>query len=194
MGGYFALAFALAAPERVGKLVLLGEPAGSSPEPSTFHRLVGTRGINTALYSTVLRPPKDGAGVRKGMARAKLVANVDRVPEPLLEALAAGASLPGAVVSWITMVERVADPPGSGLFASKFKGTFALRPELAKLEVPTLFLWGDKDPFGAPSVGVETAALMPQARVQVVTDAGHLPWLDQPDFCGQQVAAFLSTT
>ncbi len=38
MGGLWALQFALAKPERVTKLVLLGDPAGSSPVPTNRRR------------------------------------------------------------------------------------------------------------------------------------------------------------
>lgn len=191
MGGYWAMAFALAHPERVSKLVLLGEPAGSAEKPSRFHHLVGTRGINTFLYSTALRPPGDAAALRKSMARAALVAHPDRVSESLLECLAQGARLPGAVVSWITMVERAFDPPATGIFSSRTTCTYALRPDLSKLTAKTLFLWGDHDPFGSPSLGSEMAAMMPNAAVVTVSDAGHLPWLDQPDFCAERITAFL---
>jgi pimeloyl-ACP methyl ester carboxylesterase len=192
MGGFFALAFAIAEPARVSKLVLLGEPAGSGVIPSRFHRMVGTRMLNTLLYSTVMRPPTDAAGMRKGLARAGLVADPGRVSEALLECLAAGARLPGAVVSWITMVERVFAPAGVGVFATRTTATWALRPELRRITAPTLFLWGDKDPLGTPDVGRELSALMPRARVEVVPDAGHLPWLDQPDFCAKQIVSFLA--
>ncbi len=191
MGGFFAMAFALAHPGRVAKLALLGEPAGSSQVSSLFHRLVGTRGLNTLLYSTVLRPPRDAAAARAGMARAKLVAASGRVSEALLDCLAEGARLPGAVVSWITMVERASDRPSAAIFGGRSAVTYALRPELAKLTAPTLFLWGDKDPFGSPELGREMAGMMPRAKVIEVKDAGHLPWLDQPDFCAEQVGTFL---
>jgi pimeloyl-ACP methyl ester carboxylesterase len=105
--------------------------------------------------------------------------------------MAEGARLPGAVVSWITMAERAFYPPAMGIFSSRTTATYALRPELSKLRAPTLFLWGDHDPFGTPSLGREMAAMMPDARVVEVSDAGHLPWLDQPDFCAEQTAAFL---
>ena len=63
--------------------------------------------------------------------------------------------------------------------------TYALRPELAQLRPPTLFLWGDKDTFGPPALGMELAALAPNARCVVVQDAGHLPFWDQPELCAQ---------
>src|SRR5260370_42004843 len=42
MGGFWALAFALARPERVSKLVFLGEVAGSSPPQPPFAALPST--------------------------------------------------------------------------------------------------------------------------------------------------------
>jgi len=54
MGGFFAMDFAMEYPEMVCKLVLLGEPAGADGDPRPFHRLVGTRGLNTVLYATAL--------------------------------------------------------------------------------------------------------------------------------------------
>jgi pimeloyl-ACP methyl ester carboxylesterase len=191
MGGYFALAFALAHPERVSKLVLLGEPAGSAPRPSMFHRLVGTRGVNTLLYSTVLAPGGDAASARKGLVRGKLVSNIDRLSEELLACMAAGAVLPGAVESWMTMVESAFSPSGMGIVFSESQLTWALRPELGRLKSPTLLLWGDKDPFGAPAFGEEMAKLMPHAVCEVIPNAGHLPWLDEPDLCARRTAAFL---
>jgi hypothetical protein len=40
-------------------------------------------------------------------------------------------------------------------------------------------------------LGEEMAKLMPKAQCQVLSDAGHLPWLDQPEECNRLVAKFL---
>ncbi len=194
MGGFFAMAFAMAYPERVSKLVLLGEPAGAAAylgRPFRFHRLVGTRGLNSLLYATVLRPPRDGAGARTGLTRSRLVADPSRVSDTLLECFAAGGQLPGAVRSWTTMLERVFVPPGMGLFATSMTLTHALLPDLDTLTAPTLFLWGDKDPLATPDDGRRLVERMPHARLDVVRDASHLVWLDQPQVCGDAVAEFL---
>ena len=192
MGGYFALAFAIAHPERVSRFVLLGEPAGSSERAPLFHRLVGTRGLNTVLYATALRPPRDAAGLRRAWGRARLVADADRVPEDLAACLAAGARLPGATRSWTTMVERVFVPPGRGLFARELRATRALGSELEGIICPVVLLWGSHDPLGAPDVGRALAERMPDARVIEVPDAGHLPWIDQPDICAEAVRGVLA--
>ena len=195
MGGFFAMAFALAHPERVSKLVLLGEPAGTSGDlgrPWRFHRLVGTRGLNTLLYATLLRPPTTVAGARAGLVRSRLVADPGRIADSLLDCFVAAGRLPGATRSWTTMVEQAFAPRGMGLFARRMTVTHALLPELHALTVPTLFVWGDRDPLGTPDDGRVLADRMPDARLQVVTDASHLVWLDQPEACAEAVTQFLA--
>jgi pimeloyl-ACP methyl ester carboxylesterase len=195
MGGYFAMAFALAHPERVSKLVLLGEPANTAGVLGSrfrYHRLVGTRGLNALLYATVLRPPKGAAGARAALARGRLLADPGRAPDAVLEVLAAGAGMPGASRSFRTMVERIFVPAGMGIFARGSLGTHALKPELDRLVTPTLFLWGDRDPLGTPQDGQGLVDLMPHARLQVIQDAGHVPWLEWPDVCAEAVTSFLA--
>jgi 3-oxoadipate enol-lactonase len=73
-----------------------------------------------------------------------------------------------------------------------------LRPELllgdemARLSVPTLFVWGDADAFAPPSIGQELAARMPDAHFEVVPDAGHLPWVDRPDIVAASINGLLA--
>jgi pimeloyl-ACP methyl ester carboxylesterase len=191
MGGFFAMSLAIAHPDRVSRLVLLGEPAGADGHPRLFHRLVGTRGLNALLYATALRPPADATGARRGLAKAGLVADPSRVSDTLLSCFSAAAQLPGAVRSWRTMVERAFVPPGWGLFAKRTAATHSLMPDLHRLTAPTLFLWGDKDPLGTPDAGRALAEQMPNAQVRVVADASHLVWLDQPESCAQAMTAFL---
>ncbi len=62
-----------------------------------------------------------------------------------------------------------------------------MRDDLAKLPVPTLFLWGDKDVFAPPSSGQDMAARMRNARIEVIPDAGHLPHLDRPDTVARHI-------
>lgn len=183
MGGYWALVFALAHAERVRRLVLVGEPAASAARPAFMRRLLGIPGINSLLYATVLRPSAES--IRQSYRRM-LVAHVERVSREMLECSYAAAVLPGAQLAWLSMLERVTTLWGPSEL------TYALRPELAHLAVPTLFVWGDRDTFGPPSLGEEMSRIMPNARAEVVVDAGHLVWLDQPERCARLVTEFLA--
>lgn len=172
IGGYWALSFALAAPERVSKVVLLGEPAGSSPPPPPR---VSPR-----------KPPAGDPSIEATRARYRvLMATPNRAPEEIIEADYAASKLPGASLAWNTMLDEVARTTASL--------TYALRPELRNLKPPTLFIWGDRDVQGPPSLGQEMADIAPNARCEVLPETGHLPWLDQPDRCRKLVLDFLGS-
>ena len=61
--------------------------------------------------------------------------------------------------------------------------------ELRAFEVPVLFVMGDADIYGPPSVVERAAALMPGARVEVMP-GGHAPFLDDPERCARLIRAW----
>ena len=63
--------------------------------------------------------------------------------------------------------------------------------ELGSIASPTYFLWGERDPFGGPSIGRAMAGRMPDARLEVVPDGGHLPWIDDPVHASRTLARHL---
>lgn len=182
MGGYWALLYALAHPERVERLALVGEPAGSSRRPSLRHRLISIPRLNRLLFATALKPRRERARQHLQM----LVAHPERLSEAFLDMTYAGAVLPGAERAWLSMMECVAPM----LRAPKL--TYALKPELSRLRCPTLFIWGERD-FCSPSWGKALCGQIPQARIEVLPDAGHLAWLDAPQQVADMLYAFLST-
>jgi pimeloyl-ACP methyl ester carboxylesterase len=66
-----------------------------------------------------------------------------------------------------------------------------VRDELAGLDVPSLFLWGESDAFAPPESGEEIAARMPNARFERLPDTGHLPHVEQPETVAAAIAGFL---
>ena len=144
---------------------------------------------NSALFVTVLKPGPNAT--RNGFAKM-LVADIQRVPSDYLECMTAGAMIPGAVQSWITLVESVYRPPGAGLFSGSSTLTYALRPELPNLATPTLLLWGERDAMGPPSLGHEMAGLIKNGKCEAIPDAGHVTWLDKLDQCSERIEAFLA--
>ncbi len=182
MGGYWALLFALAYPERVERLALVGEPAGSTPRPAFRLRLLGLPGLNRLLYATVLKPHRR----RTRQQLQMLVAHPERVSEAFLDMTYAAAVLPGAQLGWLSMIERVL-PVGRTPNL-----TYALRPELPQISCPILFIWGERD-FCPPHWGKELSDLIPQARLEILPDAGHLAWLDSPQHVANLLHVFLAT-
>lgn len=55
-----------------------------------------------------------------------------------------------------------------------------LRPDLPKIRVPTLIVQGGRDAGRTPAVGAAMAALIPDARLEVMGGVGHTPMLEDP--------------
>jgi pimeloyl-ACP methyl ester carboxylesterase len=62
---------------------------------------------------------------------------------------------------------------------------------LGELTQPALVIWGERDPWLAPSLADAYAARLPNATLIRVPDAGHWPWLDQPALL-DQLQAFVT--
>jgi pimeloyl-ACP methyl ester carboxylesterase len=61
---------------------------------------------------------------------------------------------------------------------------------LAALTMPTLVVWGERDPWWGAEVLEAYSSRLPNARVERVAGAGHWPWLDDPGVV-DLVASFL---
>jgi 2-hydroxy-6-oxonona-2,4-dienedioate hydrolase len=114
-----------------------------------------------------------------------LVAHPETVPLEFIELDIATEALPDAGRNAYGLLRAI--------------GTFrGLRPELsmddamAQIAAPTLFAWGDADRFAPPSTGQAIAAAMPDARVEVLPDTGHLPHLERPEIVAAIVNRFLA--
>ncbi len=62
--------------------------------------------------------------------------------------------------------------------------------ELERLTAPALVIWGERDPWLRAEFGRAYAGRLPNAGFELVAEAGHWPWLEQPDLV-DQIAEFL---
>lgn len=68
----------------------------------------------------------------------------------------------------------------------------AMASALQSLRVPTLLMWGRRDPWwGEEVLKAYAQNLPPHARIERVDEAGHWPWLDDPAVV-DSVASFLA--
>jgi 3-oxoadipate enol-lactonase len=56
-----------------------------------------------------------------------------------------------------------------------------LRPELAKVKLPVLVLVGEQDEATPPPMSRELAALLPDARLKIISGCAHVPQLQAPE-------------
>ena len=179
VGGYWALAYALAHPDRVDRLILIGEPAGSTPSLDPKVRILGTPIVNRLIFATIGRPTRDPKALRG------LMADPARASGDVMECFFAAATIPGAQLAWRTMLELI-----TGLRKPNTL-TYALMPELPTLVCPVLFAWGEQD-MAPVAAGRELSRQLKGARFEVVRDAGLIGWLDQPEAVGKLVTDFMS--
>ena len=177
MGGYFALAFALAYPERVHKVAIIGAAPLINDAMPIPHRLLSVPGLNRWLWSRIsARRTPPGA----------LYAQPQKLRPEVSLCARAGAGLPGAVESWLTMIEEIGSLMG-------FNRRFNIKEELPSLRVPTLFIQGDRDGFGTVASVQSVQSNMSDARIEIIRNAGHLPWYDEPESCTRALVDFLSS-
>ncbi len=63
---------------------------------------------------------------------------------------------------------------------------------LAELSVPSLVIWGELDPWLGPELGRRYAELLRGARLELIADAGHWPWLEDSSVI-EIASAFMQT-
>jgi pimeloyl-ACP methyl ester carboxylesterase len=66
-----------------------------------------------------------------------------------------------------------------------------LREMLPDVAVPTLLIWGDQDVRSPLSVARQFEEAIPDARLVVIPDCGHVSNLQQPDRFNEAVRDFL---
>jgi 3-oxoadipate enol-lactonase len=67
-----------------------------------------------------------------------------------------------------------------------------LRPELSKVKMPVLVLVGEHDEATPPPMSHELAALLPNARLKILSGCAHVPQLQEPQAFLDAIADFLT--
>jgi len=180
-GGHLALRSAAAEPGRFRRMVQMACPALSQGErlPS-FLKLISF--APTRLLLNVL-PPNGRANrsIMRQLGHGKSL-DTDRISEGFFD--------------WYLALQRHTDTNRND--GAMIASVMRARPQLelsdellARVAVPTHFLWGEDDTFGDAEVARHYVAQMPHASVSMVAEAGHLPWLDDPEGISSEVVAFL---
>jgi pimeloyl-ACP methyl ester carboxylesterase len=82
-------------------------------------------------------------------------------------------------------------------FATRIVAKGAVNPDLqsstwlTELAIPASYIIGNRDPFGTVE-GIKGLAATINAPVTVIPDAGHLPWLDEPELTTRAIHTSLT--
>jgi pimeloyl-ACP methyl ester carboxylesterase len=66
-----------------------------------------------------------------------------------------------------------------------------LKHRLHSISVPTLLIWGERDGIVTTDYGAAYSRLIPGATIAVISEAGHLPHIEQPTAFMKELAKFL---
>jgi pimeloyl-ACP methyl ester carboxylesterase len=183
LGGGIAMQFAYQFAQRVERLALVSS-GGLGREVSLLLRAAALPGAGRVLPLIAAPWLLDaGAATARALGRVGLRAGSD------LSGMAQGIASLGSVearAAFVATVQSVIDPGGQRVNASD-------RLYLAA-EVPTLIVWGERDPMIPVAHAHAAHAAMPGSRLELFEDAGHFPFHDDPERFAAVLADFVATT
>lgn len=164
MGGFIATAFAIRHPERVDKLALLA----TAPYRTTRSDF----GVGVFITRDGEPLEWDEEGVKRAVAL--LIPERDSV--------------------WLRMemartIPQMNDPDQARRTFAAFEGV-DLRPDLPRIQAPTLVLHGTRDNVVQPEVGRRLAAAIPGARFETLDGLGHMLMVTGARAVNERLAGF----
>lgn len=186
-GGFFAFRGAAAAPDRVEKLIeyswLIGAPNESVPFAA---RLGGIPGMQAMMARFPMSRSMVRTALRQfGLGRAIDSGAFDDLMLDWAHALLAHTD---------TMANDARSTPQVIRPIKGFDDAVLLGDDLlARLTMPVLLVWGECDPNGGADVARRFAPKLPDAKLVVVPDAEHAPWIDDLDTCVAATRDFLAS-
>ena len=172
MGGHSAVAFALANPTRVGKLVLMG---GGTGGPSQFVPM-----------------PTEGIKLLQGLYREPTIENLKKMMNVFVFD---ASSLTDALFQ-----ARLDNMLARRDHLENFVKSLAANPKqfpdqgarLGEISAPTLVIWGRDDRFVPMDVGLRLIWGMPNAELHIFNRCGHWAQWEHADKFNRMVLDFLS--
>jgi pimeloyl-ACP methyl ester carboxylesterase len=167
LGGGIAMQFAYQFPERTERLVLVSS-GGLGREVNLLLRAAALPGAELVL--PLLAPRWLGGVVRgAGWAGARLGLRARRDVEEIVRGFVS-LSDASARAAFIHTVRAVIDP-----FGQRVSGRDRL---YLAAHLPTLLVWGERDPVIPVAHGRAAHSAMPGSRLEVFDASGHFPHMD----------------
>jgi pimeloyl-ACP methyl ester carboxylesterase len=177
MGGFIGAEIAIRFGTWVDRLVLVSAAGLSIEHQRSLFQLARVTGRVTAIGAAWIASKSDAVARRSRTRRALfsiVAAHPDRLPAPLVAEQLRGSGKPGFVGAMDALT------------------SYPIRDRLASIAAPTLVVWGAKDPLVPVRDAWEFGRLIPDARVVVYEDTGHVAMLERPAAFNALVAEFVA--
>jgi len=180
-GGAAALRLAMDRPDKVDRLILMG-PGGVGTT-----RGLPTKGLNQLLsYYRGEGPTREKI---ETFIRDFLVYDGAAVPDDLIELRYQASIQPDVVAN-----PPLRRPSGPTALRTLLRMDFTRDKRLAKVQAPTLVIWGAADKVNRPSGGRTLAATMPNCDLHLAAKTGHWVQWERPELFNSLAITFLGAS
>lgn len=183
MGAFFGFRAAMTSPERVTKLVSYSWAMGS---PMAKVPMMMRLGSPRPMKAMMNRLPIGATALRSMLKQVGMKRAIET------------GSFDDDMLAWMLTLLKHTDTLRSETDNNTFVSLRGANPdylftddELRRVDMPVLLLWGDEDTNAGEREARAFAARLPNATLGIVREAGHAPWIDEPDFCATQTREFL---
>jgi pimeloyl-ACP methyl ester carboxylesterase len=185
LAGMYALWHAAARPGRIGSLMAVGDPAVALPGVKVKMplSLMTVRGLGPVALSS----PSPRFAYRRLLAQGLSPDAAKALPDELVDVLRWSSrqwSNARSVASLMYAIDRFRHPRPESVMSES---------ELARIDSPTLFVLGRRDPFLSPAQARSSVATIPGATLREV-NGGHAPWIEEPTGCANSLHEHLAAS
>jgi pimeloyl-ACP methyl ester carboxylesterase len=181
-----AVAYSIASPRRVARLVLLNTVFGNQPSMKLpeMTQLFADSQLKTLADDLVGDPNQLLWLLQRWGVQWELDADAPEgiVRKSILPQFYGDDQQPDAIASVRAWTARLHD-------ALNQQDALVSSGCLSRLQVPVSIIWGEKDRYLNASLAAEIAALFPNPSVHLLPGAGHWPQHDQPDTVAELLKA-----
>jgi len=170
MGGHIAALYAARHPEEVLSVALLNNAGVNAPQASELFKRLD-----------------------RGDANPLLVRNADDFSNMLDLLFVEKPPLPGSLKQYLAERAMASHDFNQKIFNQLRERYIPLETELAKIQVPTLLLWGDQDQILDVSSIKVMQPLLKQPTVVIMQACGHLPMIERPEKTAEHYQTFLDS-
>jgi pimeloyl-ACP methyl ester carboxylesterase len=183
IGDVWALSLAEHHPDRVGRIVLLG----GGPIVSEVRVPGVIRALASPIGAVMVRLPLNADRLRSMLRESGHSASLEdgRVADEFVEWRLATANDTKSMRHERDMVRGIIR--GSGWQP----GFMFEEDQLARIEHPTLLIYGTADPTGSVDIWRRVTGALPHGELQLMEGAGHHPWFEDVQQVATSVAGFL---
>ena len=178
LGGGLVLLVALQFPQKVEKLVLV-DNAGMGRDVIADFKICSVPFLGEMLIKPSLQGTEN--------LWHKIVYDPALVTPELVKMCYGLGSLPGAMKSLLSVLRS-----GINFFGQRTRLTKQLLKDLSKITAPTLIFWGRQDRIIPVKHATVAAAKLPNAKLIVFDQCGHMPMFEYPEGFNKDTLEFLA--